>query len=71
LNYDDKTILKELKEMYSELKTMNESDDILSTIEEMFDMAKKMLCKFEQHATSKSEDWYQKNKHNEGSIKDG
>jgi len=30
-----------------------------------------MLCKFEQHATSKSEDWYQKNKHNEGSVKDG
>lgn len=70
MDYDDKTILKELKEVYSELAKMNANDDVLPLIEEMFDMAKKMLCKYEQHATSKSEDWYQKNKYNGGSIKD-
>lgn len=70
MNYDDKTILKELKDVYIELEKINANDDVLPIIEEMFDMAKKMLCKYEQHATAKSEDWYQQNKYNGGNIKD-
>jgi len=68
MKYNDKTILKEFREIYSELKHINPNDELLPILSEMFEMAKKMLCKWEQHETSQSSHWYEENKHKAGNI---